>query len=331
MQPLGQGILRYDGGVIQTVKVSEIMALQHAGFAIIDVRSAAEFDAGHIPHAVNIPLERLRSNADLVLGPARLLFVCARGVRSLEAANLAIAAGRVEVYSLDGGTQAWHAAGQPLERAVPASIATEVNPASVAPPSATAGAADDGPLDPALDQLIARNLRDLRKQRGWSLDDLARMMNVSRSLLGQIELGNSAPSVAVVWKIARAFDVPFATMLATANNAATSVMRKATAKRLVSPDGRFSSRALFPFEQRAPVEFYELRLGPHSREDAEAHAAGTRENLVVISGQLELEVGAERYSLDEGDAIVFAADVGHAYINRGSRECWMNLVMTYGR
>ena len=317
--------MRYASGVIQTVKVTDVTALRDAGVVIVDVRSPTEFASGHIPHAVNIPLEQLRSNAASVLGPEPLLFVCARGVRSIEAANLALAAGRSEVYSLDGGTQAWPAAGLALERTVAAASAPAASTSPVA------AAADDSALDPALDHLIARNLRELRKQRGFSLDDLARMMNVSRSLLGQIELGNSAPSVAVVWKIARAFDVPFATLLATATNAATSVMRKATAKRLVSPDGRFSSRALFPFEQRAPVEFYELRLGPHSREDAEAHAAGTRENLVVISGQLELEVGTERYSLDEGDAIVFAADVVHAYINRGSRECWMNLVMTYGQ
>ena len=311
------------------MKVTEIIGLHDAGFAIIDVRSAAEFAGGHIPHAVNIPLEQLRNNAASVLGPERLLFVCARGVRSLEAANLAMAAGRTEIYSLEGGTHAWQSAGLALERTLVDQSAPA--DASASSPAAATATTEDGPLDPALDHLIARNLRELRKQRGLSLDDLARMMNVSRSLLGQIELGNSAPSVAVVWKIARAFDVPFATMLATENSAATHVMRKATAKRLVSPDGRFSSRALFPFEQRAPVEFYELRLGPHSREDAEAHAAGTRENLVVISGQLELEVGTERFSLDEGDAIVFAADVVHAYINRGSRECWMNLVMTYGQ
>jgi rhodanese-related sulfurtransferase/transcriptional regulator with XRE-family HTH domain len=303
--------------VVAVVKYVDVAVLKDAGVAIVDVRNPDEFSKGHLADAINVPLDKIRADAQKVLTWEKILFVCARGSRSMEAAGLATAAGVIDVYSLEGGTLGWQNAGFPVS-----------SPPPIANASLAAGESDDR-LDPALDHLIADNLRELRKQRGWSLDDLARMMNVSRSLLGQIELGNSAPSVAVVWKIARAFDVPFATMLATATNAATSVMRKANAKRLVSPDGRFSSRALFPFEQRAPVEFYELRLGPHSREDAEPHAAGTRENIVVIGGQLELEVANERYTLDEGDAIVFAADVAHAYVNRGNRECWMNLVMTY--
>jgi quercetin dioxygenase-like cupin family protein len=50
---------------------------------------------------------------------------------------------------------------------------------------------------------------------------------------------------------------------------------------------------------------------------------------VVASGQLELTVGRETHRLDEGDAIVFEADVAHAYTNRGAKECVMYLVMTY--
>jgi transcriptional regulator with XRE-family HTH domain len=164
-----------------------------------------------------------------------------------------------------------------------------------------------------------------------TLDALARQMGIIRALLGQIELGKSAPSVAIVWKFARAFDVPFSALLATSKSVTTRVLRRTQAKRLVSADGRFSSRALFPFGERGKVEFYELFLASHSREDAEAHAPGTRENLIVTSGRLDLEVGGERFELNQGDAIVFAADVPHAYVNPANVECWMNLVMTYER
>jgi len=109
----------------------------------------------------------------------------------------------------------------------------------------------------------------------------------------------------------------------------TAVLRRASAKRLVSADGRFSSRALFPFGESNDVEFYELWLAPHGREEAEAHPPGTRENLVVTAGSLELEVAGQRYELGEGDAIVFGADVPHAYTNPGHDACWMYLVMTY--
>jgi quercetin dioxygenase-like cupin family protein len=49
----------------------------------------------------------------------------------------------------------------------------------------------------------------------------------------------------------------------------------------------------------------------------------------VVSGRLELVVGGEQYELSRGDAIVFTADVPHSYVNPGSEECRMYLVMTY--
>jgi len=79
------------------------------------------------------------------------------------------------------------------------------------------------------------------------------------------------------------------------------------------------------------VELYELFLAAHGREDAEAHAPGTRENLVVTAGRLVLDIGEETFELAKGDAIEFVADVPHSYVNPGSEDCWMNLVMTYAR
>jgi mannose-6-phosphate isomerase-like protein (cupin superfamily) len=98
-------------------------------------------------------------------------------------------------------------------------------------------------------------------------------------------------------------------------------MRGEAAKKLMSSDGSFQSRALFPFGDKGKVEFYELWIAGYGREDADAHAPGTRENLVVTSGRLVLEIGQERYELAKGDAIVFVADVPHAYVNPGSEEC----------
>ena len=96
-------------------------------------------------------------------------------------------------------------------------------------------------------------------------------------------------------------------------------------------DGKFSSRALFPFDRARLVEFYELKLAPLSAEHAEAHAPGTAENLVVAAGSLEMTVGAEQHLLAAGDSIVFQADLPHVYRNPGKTETVMYLVMTYAR
>lgn len=98
---------------------------------------------------------------------------------------------------------------------------------------------------------------------------------------------------------------------------------------LTSHDGAFVSRALFPFDEPREVEFYELLLSPRSVEKADPHPPGTKENLVVVEGSLELLVNGEGHRLDSGDAILFEADVAHEYWNRGDVALRMFLVMTY--
>jgi transcriptional regulator with XRE-family HTH domain len=183
--------------------------------------------------------------------------------------------------------------------------------------------------DPGLEAVVGGNMRDLRTQRGLTLDQLAVQTGLSRTVLGQIELGKTSPAVGVVWKIARAFGVPFSRLLATKEHVETRVLRGKEPNRLISHDGRFSSRALFPLAEKPPAEFYELFLAGHSREDAQPHQAGTRENLIVTTGRLELHVASACYELARGDAIVFTADVPHSYVNPGSEDCWIYLVMTY--
>lgn len=306
------------------VGAAEAKTLVDAGDVdVVDVREPHEFSQGHLPRARNVPLAELLADPKGKVRGQRALFVCARGTRSEKAATAAEEKGLREAFTLDGGTGAWRDAKLPIE--------TDDKPTTTSslPVSDAPGDAGCGLPEPALDAVVGANLRALREARGLSLDTMAQLTGLSRQLLGQIELGKAAPSVSVVWRLARAFDVPFSALISTHQRVETSVLRAAQAKRLVSPDGRFSSRALYDLAEKTNVEFYELRLAAHSREDAQPHQAGTRENLVVTAGKLELEVGGARHELATGDAIVFAADVAHSYVNPSSEECRMYLVMTY--
>lgn len=201
--------------------------------------------------------------------------------------------------------------------------------APVEPSPAWEYAAASGEAPQDLAPVVGINLRRLRMRRGLSLEKLAQKSGVSRAMLGQIELGQSAPTINVLWKIARALDVTFATLIQAREGGGPTVLKKSQAKVLTSQGGQFSSRALFPFDGPRRAELYELRLAPHAEEVADAHAPGTLENLVVSEGQLDLVVGKETHRLETGDAIVFEADVAHAYVNTGTKECVMYLVMTY--
>jgi transcriptional regulator with XRE-family HTH domain len=190
-------------------------------------------------------------------------------------------------------------------------------------------AAGEGAEAADLAPLVGANLRRLRTKRGLSLERLAQASGVSRAMLGQIELAQSAPTINVVWKIARALEVPFSALLKARTAAGPVVLKAGASKVLTSQDGTFSSRALFPFDEPRRAEFYELHLKSGAVEEAEAHAPGTTENLVVTRGSLEIDAHGTTHKLTAGDAIVFEADVPHVYRNVGSDEVIMYLVMTY--
>lgn len=193
---------------------------------------------------------------------------------------------------------------------------------SVNMPPAAESAADLTPI-------VGANLRRLRVKRGLSLERLAKASGVSRAMLGQIELGHSTPTINVVWKIARALDVSFATLITERTATRTLLVPRDGAKLLTSHDGSFTSRALFPFDEPRNVEFYELNLAANSIEEADPHPVGTTENIVVTSGALDLTVGNVRHQLGTGDAIFFEADVPHVYRNAGSTNLTMYMVMSY--
>ncbi len=180
-----------------------------------------------------------------------------------------------------------------------------------------------------LTPVVGANLRRLRVRRGLSLEKLSRQSGVSRAMLGQIELGQSAPTINVLWKISTALGVPFSGLISSRAQSGVQVLRDEQAKTLTSHDGTFRSRALFPFDEPRRVEFYELRLAPGGVERADAHAPGTVENLVVSRGRLEIDLGGATHQLSGGDAIVFEADAPHVYRNPGDDEALMYLVMTY--
>jgi transcriptional regulator with XRE-family HTH domain len=181
-----------------------------------------------------------------------------------------------------------------------------------------------------LKRKVGQNLERLRRQRSLSLERLASLSGVSRAMLGQVEAGESAPTISFLWKVARGLDVRFADLLGDETAGDIVVLPSTEAKVLRSADGRFESRALFPFDQRRRAEFYELRLEAGYVERAEAHAEGTYENLVVHSGRLRLTVGsADPVEVRAGDSVYFRADVPHSYENPGKTDALMYLVMTY--
>ncbi len=201
----------------------------------------------------------------------------------------------------------------------------------------TATALRETPLPPGddlgaaeLGRRVASNLREKRKARGLSLDQLAVASGVSRAALSQIETQKSNPSLGVLWKIAVGLGVPFAELLG-GNSQSVSLLRRSDAQVLRSADGRMESRPLTPAGACPWVEAYELHLAARATHASDPHASGTREVVIVLNGQLRMRVGSEVHDLMAGDSVAFLADQPHVYENPSGSEIRCHDIIVYAR
>lgn len=158
---------------------------------------------------------------------------------------------------------------------------------------------------------LATNLREARKARGLSLDAVAKLSGVSRSMVSQIERGESSPTVATLWNLTQALQVDFAGLLEDKPQAGIDVTRAAAAP-VISRAAGVRIRILSPAESVGEHEVYDLSFAAGAALVSEPHSAGCREHLTVIEGQLSVTSGEEQSTLAAGDTARYPADRPHA-------------------
>ena len=102
---------------LEQIDVEELKARRQddPGLKILDVRRPGEYAAGHVPGAVPVPLDRLARELDVLPPQGRVAIICASGYRSSVAGSLLLHRKGAEPINVVGGTNAWVAAGYPVE------------------------------------------------------------------------------------------------------------------------------------------------------------------------------------------------------------------------
>lgn len=94
---------------VPTITTAQLKKLQksHASFYVIDVRTPAEFTAGHIDGAISMPLDNLDHSYHQIPKGVELVVNCRSGVRSAKAVAFLRQHGYTKAFSLAGGYLAW--------------------------------------------------------------------------------------------------------------------------------------------------------------------------------------------------------------------------------
>ena len=168
---------------------------------------------------------------------------------------------------------------------------------------------------PRVGQVIHR----LRQQRKLSLDALAHVAGVSKSMLSQIEREKANPTVAMVWRIATALRVTLEDILGStgAKASAVSLMSAHETPELQGSEGMTKLRILGPLNLAGSFEWYELTVEPGGALQSEPHSVGAAEHLTVLRGALDVESGGQSQHIRLGETVRYAADLRHAIRNLG--------------
>jgi len=161
---------------------------------------------------------------------------------------------------------------------------------------------------------VGKNLQAVRKARGLSLEQVAELTGVSKAMIGQIERGDSNPTISVLWKIVNGLRISF-TSLIEEEEPVVSVVEAAEIEPFVEEGGAYRSFPLFPFDQRKGFEMYAVQMDPGCEHESEPHNDQVEEYIVVTGGSLDVVVDGEAYTINAGNAVRFPADRPHAYRN----------------
>lgn len=187
--------------------------------------------------------------------------------------------------------------------------------------------ADAGRGERTLGVHLASRVRDLRKQRGWSLERLARASGVSRSMLSQIERNDANPTVAVALAIATALGVTLGDLVtAPEDRSPLQVVPFDDPHYIYRSDHHCRIRTLSPLTPDRAIEFYEITLRPGGELRSAPHFTGTRETLTVLRGRVRVEAAGASETLRPHDSIAYPADVDHAIVNVGRSDAVVYLI-----
>jgi transcriptional regulator with XRE-family HTH domain len=175
---------------------------------------------------------------------------------------------------------------------------------------------------------LGERVRELRRRRGLTLEELAERSGVSRAMISKLERGEKNPTLVVAAKLAEGFGVTLSQLVGMEERREVVVVPREKRMVMRDPETGFERQLLSPRFGGRGVEFIR-NVVPEGSTSGEfpPHRRGVEEYVVVEKGNLRAIIGGEEYLLKEGDALYFEADVSHRFDNAGDGGCSYYLVI----
>ncbi len=177
---------------------------------------------------------------------------------------------------------------------------------------------------------VGQRLLNARKERGLTLEALARASGVSKGTLSQIEQNKANPSVTVLYRVAMALSLPISDLVEDPYKATHfEVVPAGESDRKFFTNQPCNGHLLNPPWMDKNLEFYEMNFPAGGVLESQPHHPHTREMLTVTAGKVRVTAGDKTADLKPGDTAHYSADVPHKIENTGRGKATIMLVVRY--
>jgi transcriptional regulator with XRE-family HTH domain len=182
-----------------------------------------------------------------------------------------------------------------------------------------------------IDGRIATRIRELRAQRGLTLEALAEVADVSRAMLSRIERGESSPTAHLLGKICNGLGVTLSALFAATEAPSSPLARRGDQPTWRDPASRYLRRNVSPAGTGSPVDITEIEFPAGASVDFDSQRlAGKDQHVWVLSGTLEMEVGGELFRLEAGDCLFMRFDRPVLFRNPTKRATRYAVIIGHG-
>ena len=165
----------------------------------------------------------------------------------------------------------------------------------------------------SINEALSASLRQYRSQNKLSLDELSRQAGVSKGMLVEIEACRANPSIALLCKLASAMGVSVAEIVNVASKPSAHIIASEEIPCLWRGEKGGTARLLAGTSGPDMIELWEWKMHPGETFDSSGHSEGTCELLHVVQGSLQLTLGEERLTVNQGCSAIARTDVPHSY------------------
>lgn len=156
----------------------------------------------------------------------------------------------------------------------------------------------------SIERRIAQRLKELRAERGWSLDELARRSNVSRATLSRLENVEVSPTTNVLGKLCAVYGLTLSRLMHMVESDFVPLIRRSAQSVWTDQTIGFRRRSVSPPTQALIAEVLECELEPNTHITYDQPpGAGLEHHLFLVEGQLEVTIEEQAYELRAGDCL----------------------------